>query len=343
MTHWSLWAAGHLADGTRLMIVKICRQEWKHGYRNRNVTFTVVLACRPEGLFRLWRNRPEKLIGPGFVWPDVVPASDTAVGTLHSEERRLGGVLPTHWGTPNTSLRRRIPDRILLSGSANIGRLLLAWAKSMDDVFGAMVARSDKQVLPGLLLPPSPLYRPVAIVIIPNTDVVVRAVHSGVLLNRLKNGLERIYVSEMAWIRAPSLKAPLMALAHRFPTRLVLVKAQRYQVLSMRMKIKRVRAAEYQFIGYQLQYRYEDDFGYDKFDSPKALDGMFRLRIGDLPRGHKLLWIHEQEVAFDAWAELDVNGMQRFEEIADQRRKDQSKRTAEALRLTLNAQTKSEW
>jgi hypothetical protein len=337
VNHWSLWAVGYLADGTKLMIVKVSRDEWKRGFRN--ITFAAVLACRPEGLFRLSRNRPEKLIGPGFIWPAEMSANDTGAQNKHSKERCLSAILPKYWGTArySTELKTRIPGRILQSGSANMGRLLLLWTKCVDDTFGAMVARSDKQFLPGLPLPPSPLCRPVAIVTIPNSDVVVRALHSGALLKRLKNGLERIYVSEMSWIRAPSMEAPLTALAHRFPTRLVLVKAQRYQVSSMSMKIKRVRAAEYQCIGYQLQYRYEDDFGYDKYKSPKALLGMFRFRIGDLPRGHKLLWIHEQEVAFDVWPDLGVNGMQRFEELAGQRRKAQSNRAAEAMRLTLKS------
>lgn len=148
-----------------------------------------------------------------------------------------------------------------------------------------------------------------AITVVPNTDVVVRAVHAGVLLGRLKLGLERIYVSEMVCVRAPTLEPTIRALAQRFPERLVLVKAQRADGLAAALGVKRVRAVEYQFVGRELTARYEADFGYDKWSTPDALAGMIRMRVGDIPRGSNLLFLHELPLAFERWAAMDVDAM----------------------------------
>lgn len=174
-------------------------------------------------------------------------------------------------------------------------------------------------------------WRPVAITVMPGTDQVVRALHSGVLLERLKRGFERIYISQMAWIRSPSIEVALRALAHRFPSKLVLVRAQAYKSISRILKVRQVRAAEYQFVGSQLRERYLEDFDHDKWDNPAAIRGMIRLRIGEMPRGTRMLWLNEIPVALDHWAALDVDGLLSLEQAEEDRCAAQSKKAMEAI------------
>ena len=295
-------------------------------------TFPAVLVCRPDGLYRLWRNGRSQLLAPGYTWPTVTKSK-------WKSEESLRAFVPTTWGSQHGSICviQSIPDRILLARTANLARLLIAWFYNTERVFSARIGRMDRQLRPMEVLPTAPLWHPVAITVVPNTDVVVRALHSGVLLQRLKRGLERIYVSETAWIRAPRIEVTLRALAHRFPERLVLVKAETYALLSNALKVKRVRACEYQFVGYQLQGQYEDDFGYDKFDSPSALVGMAQLRVGDIPRGSRLLWLHELPLHFERWAGLDVDGIDELQNQAAERRSAQERQASEALARTFKA------
>lgn len=292
MTHWHQHSFGHLPDGSRVMLVVVASgyPSWKE--------IPAVLMCRPDGLYRLWRNGKGRLLAPGYFWPGK---SDQA---RQEAETSLCQHVPRAWGIQRRSggVIRQIPERILNARTENCGRLLIAWFFCQHVAFGALCARTEQLLRPLVVLPVAPFWRPVAITVVPNTDVVVRALHTGVLLQRLKRGLERIYVSEMAWIRAPRIEASLRALAHRFPERLVLIKAESYGFLNSALRIKRVRASEYHCVGYQLQCQYEADFGYDKFNNPSALVGMLRLRIGNIPRGSRMLWMHELVVDFEQWA-----------------------------------------
>lgn len=327
MKHWHQHSFGHLPDGSRAMVALV-----RADYPSRR-EFPAVLVCRPDGLYRLWRNGQSRLLAPGYTWPKESKM------VYDKAEASLRGLVPKAWGIQQLGLCviRQIPERILDARTDNLARLLIAWYFNKQVTSAARYARIGQPLRVSAPLPAAPLWRPVAITVVPNTDVVVRALDSGVLLLRLKRGLERIYVSEMAWIRVPRIEASLRALAHRFPERLVLVTAVSYGSLNRALKIRRVRASEYQFIGCQLQSQYEDDFGYDKFDNPSALVGIFRLRIGDIPRGSGMLWLHELPVDFEQWKVLDIDGMRHLEEKARERRVLQDKRASAALGQTLKS------
>lgn len=214
MKHWSQHSYGYLPDGSRVMLTSVVAD-----YPSRR-KFPVVLQCRPDGLWRLWRDGSSRLLAPGYVWPN------DSKEPHHKAETSLQQHLPKAWGLQHLSscVIQQIPKRILNAKTDNLARLLIAWFFNEPIAFGSL-SPANLVLRPFAVLPQAPLWRPVAITVVPNTDVVVHALNTGVLLQRLKRGLERIYVSEMAWIRAPRIEASLRALAHRFPERLVLVKA----------------------------------------------------------------------------------------------------------------------
>lgn len=327
MTHWHQHAWGDLPDGSRVMVITVA-SEYRPGGSNRE--FQAVLICREDGLHRLWRDGKSHLLASGYQWPKL---------RLREAEESLRLLVPKAWGIQRSSgcVLQQIPPWILKAKTANLARLLLAWYRT-DQAAGLDRFLRDSQPMPlAVPLPLAPLWRPVAITVMPSTDLVVRALHSGVLLERLKRGLERIYVYQMAWLRAPSIEAAMRALAHRFPTRLVLVRAEAYKSLSRLLRVRRVRAAEYQFIGSQLRERYLEDFGYDLWDNPAPLEGVIRLRIGEMPRGTRMLWLNEIPVEFDRWAELDVDGLLRLEHDANVRSEAQDRRAMAAIRLGAGA------
>lgn len=328
--HWSQDSYGDTLDGDRVMLVKI---ESEYPGRRR---FPAVLICRPDGLYRQWRNGRMKLLEQGFVWPLHVRRGD--------DEKSLGSFVPAFWGTQRNSgcVLQKIPGWIVRAKTDNMARLLIAWYFVEYKADWARVTRVDQPLRAGSELPVSPLWRPVAITTMPCTDVVVRAINTGALLQRLKLGLERIYVSEQSWIRAPRIEASLRALAHRFPSRLVLVKAQSYGRWAAALRLKRVRAQEYQFVGGSLQSQYEDDFGFEKYWNEAPLAGMLRFRIGDVPRGITFMFLHEMQLDFEEWVSLDVDGMLQVEEKARERRNAQDNRASEALGRTLKANRSSQ-
>src|ERR1035437_127127 len=81
----------------------------------------------------------------------------------------------------------------------------------------------------------------------------------------------------------------------------------------------------------------QDDFCYDKFDNPGALVGMARLRVGDIHRGSRLLWLHELPLDFERWAALDVDGIHELQNQAAERRLEQDNRPREVLARTFRA------
>jgi len=320
---WLQHSYGHLLDGSRVMLAVIRRDD-------RAGEIPAVLLCNQDGLYRLWRNGRRQLLVPGFVWPTEKK------GVLVRAEDSLRSHMPKHWGTQRGSIcvLEKIPGWVLRAQHAktsNIARVLIAWYCVGEKVSAAPGNRAETEIRPNSLLPQAPMWHPVAITVIPNTDVVVRALHSGVLLQRLKLGLERIYISEMAWIRAPKLEASLKALAHRFPQRLVLVKASTFGWLAQILRVSRVRAAEFQFIGGQLQGRYEDDFGYDQLWNTAPLQGIFLFCVGDIPRGVKMLFTYQLPVDFDKWDGLDINGMISIKKADEDWCAAQSERSVKAL------------
>lgn len=103
------------------------------------------------------------------------------------------------------------------------------------------------------------------------------------------------------------------------------------------LRLKRVRAQEYQFVGSSLQSQYEDDFGFEKYWNEAPLAGMLRFRVGDFPRGITFMFLHEMQLGFEEWVTLDVDGMLQVEEKAQERRKAQDRKAGEALARTFKA------
>lgn len=296
--------------------------EYRPGGSNRQ--FQAVLICREDGLHRLWRDGRSRLLASGYQWPNLQRGE---------AEKSLRLIVPKGWGTQRNSgcVIREIAPWILKARTANLARLLLAWYQTDQAARSDRILRGDRLMPLAAALPLATLWRPVAITVMPSTELVVQALHSGVLLERLKRGLERIYVSQMAWLRAPSIEVALRALAHRFPERLVLVWAESYKWISPILKVRRVGAAEYQFVGSQLRERYLDDFDDDKWDNRAALAGMIRLRVGEVPRGCTMLWLHEIPVTFDHWQALDVEGMLGLEHAEDERREAQNRKAMDSI------------
>ncbi len=197
--HWHQHSYGYLPDGTRVMLCIVASDS--KPYRS----FPVVLNCRPDGLYRLWRNKRSQMLVTGFAWPDATGKE------TEDAEKTLQPHVPKFWGIQHMSscVLRTIPQRVLSAKTADLPRLLIAWYLTCWRVSYLPHPRSHKPLRPKSDLPVSPLWRPFSLTTIPNTDVVVRAIRRGVLLQRLKIGLERIYISEMAWIRAPSIETAL--------------------------------------------------------------------------------------------------------------------------------------
>jgi hypothetical protein len=322
MTHWHQYAFGHLPNGDRVMLVIVTRDYFQ------SKCFPAVLICRSDGLYRLWRSGRASgshrscLLAPGFTW-----SSD------RDAENALRAHVSKTWGTQHSSMcvLRAIPKRLLRANTPNLARLLIAWYFTSDAMFSERVGRAWSALRSDSVMPVSPLRKSVALTIIPNTDVVIQAIHSGVLLARLKLGLERIYISELVWILSPKMEVVLRALQARFPERLVLVKAENYHDDPRAIKMKRSRAQEYQFIGEQLQDCYEKELSYDRNYNTQPLEGVLCFRVGEVPRGTRLWWIHQMKLPFGQWAALDVAGMLQMEEVAQARRDAQNKRSMAVL------------
>ncbi len=300
-------------------------------------SFPALLICRADGLYRLWRTGRSKLLAPEFVWPG---SSDSK---KWDDEISLRAHVPKAWGTQcgSSCVLQKFPQWVLRGQTINLARLLIAWYFAERASRCASNQRTAQPIRPDGVLPVARLWRPVALTLVPNTDVVVRAIHSGVLSQRLQCGLERIYVSQMAWIRAPRIEQTLRGLADHFPERLVLVKAKSYTPMQQMLSIKSTRAAEYQFIGSQLQAQYEDDFGYDKYVNPGALEGIFRLRIGDIPRGSTFIWLHQMTADLEQWSGLDIDGIRHIERHFNYLRDEQDRKAGDALTLILKKKEKS--
>lgn len=323
---WGIYASGVLPDGAMALLIEIRsgKQRWSWDAK----VFTLVI-CEVHGIFRLRTNGSTKRLGNASLLPM----------SLHSNRRELLNLLSPHmpsaWGKSEDMLSISIPERVLQSNSPNLARLLLAWSK-VQEVLARSKSLTSERLLTDAVLP-HPYDRrvkvahPVAITIIPSTYVVIEALNTGILVERLKLGLERIYISEMNWIRTPRMRAPLLALQRRFAGRLVLVKAQAFNRIAEILNVRRWSAAEYQFIGDQLKERYQNDFGYDKYENPKALSGMYRYRVGDVPRGHAMLWMGELDVSLQNWVNFDIDAMKAREVEVDMARSIQGQRAQKAM------------
>ena len=326
MAHWHQHAFGFLADGSRVMTVTI------KGDLLGKRAFPAVLVCRPAGLYRLWRSGRSRLLAPGFTWP---------VDNRYETEYCLRPHVPKAWGSQHGSqcVIQPIPPRLLTDGPC-LARRLCAWVRTERAARTEHALRDYVEIGGAAALPVATTWRPAVLTTVPCTDIVVHAVDSGVLARRLARGLERIYVSEMAWLRVPRLEATLRALAQQFPARLALVKAERYENIAKIMGLGAYpRAAEYQFIGNQLFDQYAEDFGYDKHDNPNALDDFTRLRVGDIPRHLRMLWMRELPLTLAAWDGLDEAGVQGLVRQAGVERAAQVQRGMQVLAQTLDSKS----
>lgn len=238
-------------------------------------------------------------------------------------------------------MKKTIPSWILKSNSPDIERLAAVYEEAQTKVREQRYLRLiERPICSGFDIPKAMAWRPPVITTVPNTQVVIKALHTGVLRRRLELGLERIYISEMVLVRAPSCAMKLIDLAIEFPQRLVIVKfADMTDMLSIVgfSKIRSPRAAEYAMIGRDLTNFYEDEFDFDKDWKPHALDGVETLRVGDVPRGIGFLISHEHFVPEAAWSDLDMQGVQHILQQARFERKRQNDRGANVLREALKS------
>lgn len=155
------------------MVVSVEADDWPVR-KSKTRTFEAVLICTDRGLHRLWRNGRSRLLATAFEWPAL---------TRGEAEKRLGPLVPKAWGTQRSSgcVLRQIPPWILKARTTNLARLLLGWSRAEQTARTDRVLRDCQPMPLALPLPPAPLWRPVAITVMPSTDLVVRALHSGVL------------------------------------------------------------------------------------------------------------------------------------------------------------------
>jgi hypothetical protein len=231
-----------------------------------------------------------------------------------------------------TSFQKKPPKWILDSGSADINRLGDIWSAAQKGVRRQRVLRLvHRPLCSGFELPQAVPWRPPVITTVPTTPVVIDALHTGVLRKRLELSLERIYISEMALIRAPSCATKLISLAREFTARLVIVPAGFETYFSEILEIKRPLAVEYLLTGRELSHAYEEEFGWDKLWKPRVLDDVYRLRVGQPPRGIGFMFQHEQNVDARDWRDLDMEGVRQVMHQAMFVRKRQSDRAMKAM------------
>ncbi len=294
-------------------------------FGNPRRRFYAVLVLHSDG--RLERYRRDGKVVPlatAVYWPKPPMA-----------ERVLQGFAPRAWGSQDDSacIIKNLPVW-LLRRPHGIARRVIAWKAmyertQLQNAFFSCIPMRNV----GLPLdePWAGRYPPV-ITVIPTTDVLVQALNTGTLLRRLTYGMERIYVSEFACIRAPSIQPALCALATRFPSRLVIVRAEHLGQIPKILRVTRPLAVEFQFRGSELTNRYKDDFGYDKFDAPQALKGIHRISVGKEPRGVRMLFGYEELIDFHTWEELDMSILEAMAEKRAAMHKQQEAHSIERLR-----------
>ena len=224
------------------------------------------------------------------------------------------------------------PQWIIDSGRQDIDRLTAAWRSAQDKLRVQRVTKYIKNPLrSGFKLPKAVSWRPPVITTVPCTPVVIDALHNGVLRKRLEVGFERIYISDMALIRAPSCAQKLLHLAQEFPAQLVIIPISDDLIYAETLKLKRALAIEYFFMGRDLTNAYEQEFGFDRLWNNRVLDDVHCIRIGDIPRGTSFTILHEQPAPYRAWGDLDMEGVRRIMHVARFERKRQSDRAMRAM------------
>lgn len=330
---WSFESWGHLYDGTLLMLVEITDSFYSRRVvkRKKSLSLRMTVILRPDGT--LWRV---KVGGRTFcIASNVPPCWKEAARTPRPDGKALQLHLPRWWGS--YSQEPGGPDLVLpdwlLRGNSNLApsvlaRRALVWEGQKEkNRYGTLKHWPMRcaQVPESL-----PWLAPV-VTLIPSTQVVVAAVHSGAMLQRLKTGMERIYVSEYCCILAPCIKSALFALAQRFPKRLVVVPAEDLGWVPHILGVTRPSAVEYQFGGYQLRDRVEDDWGFDKFDNPSAMRNTTSLCVGPVPRGVKMIFGFGHEITLAQWSALTWATIDVLEAQFNMRKKLREARAMDAL------------
>lgn len=332
--HWNIYATGTDPTGRQFFVVDLdedrCGYEYGPGYPPPR-SFAAVLMLEAG---RLWRLRPRGRAT--LLAREFAPLDLARIGLR--EDERLRPVAPNAWGMQRGCLcvHKPLPSWLLkrdMATPAPVAHLLLAWMRADN------AARMHKALQRHRLYDPhakaQPWDRsqpaPAAVTTIPSTDVVVRALDSGVLLERLQRGLERIYVSELALIRAPRHRPALTALARRFAGRLAIVPLPEGDAAGVAFRrMTRPRAYEYASVGFWLRDQYYEDFAY------MAPFPAMALRVGNIPRGSKgLLWAHEWIVPFEERATLDARGLKREAAKAALQLRGQNKGARDALAAVL--------
>ena len=294
--NWHVHSTATLPSGGRVFIAHISSsQKW---------STAAVLMADENGLSRIYRGGRRTRLAPDFVYPRQGWDADLS----------LRSFAPKHWGAQRGSMCvvQKIPARLLAAKTRDLARLLLAWYRVDQKATLDAIRRDSDAAKSKARVSVPPIRRPVAVSIVPSTDLVVRFLHDGVLVERLKLGLERIYVSTYALIRAPSIAAPLRALEKRFPDRLIVVPYSGFfgQIIAKSLRASTPRAIEYVVVGNELSGAYQRDFGFDKITSPGALADVHLFRVGDVPRGVACLFSREIVVPYQDWKLFDIDGMQ---------------------------------
>lgn len=152
----------------------------------------------------------------------------------------------------------------------------------------------------------------IAITTIPATEVVIDVVQSGLLKERLRLGLEHIFVSEYAITAAPELEQPLRRLVKCYPHFVL------GQFTDNDQRVRRIfcdhyqlsqPSLEYMTAGWSLQNAYCEFYGCGERWEPEP-EGMpvYRHRIGPI-RDVGFLIMHELAVSIETWLDLNAEGM----------------------------------
>lgn len=164
----------------------------------------------------------------------------------------------------------------------------------------------------------------IALTTIPMSSTVKDVLESGLLEQRLQEGLERIYISTYTFHVHPEIEGPLRKMEARYLDRLIInddpIDKDFVEIMTKSFAINpevddALACAEYIAIGSQLYHRYLSDFGMAKdFYNPPPRHPDFpdlRFLIGIPPEGLPFLLSREDIVPVEEWSGLNEFDMHR--------------------------------
>jgi hypothetical protein len=181
----------------------------------------------------------------------------------------------------------------------------------------------------------------IAITTIPATDIVAEVVHSGLLEERLKLGLEHVFVSMHAITMRHELALPLRRLAKRYPHNFALMPfpLTNPELRQMYPDQDRLAAIEHLAVGANLATEYRKYYGctrdWQKVVLYPANMPVYRHRIGVIPDGLFLL-LREYPVDVGRWKNLNAEMMAEMLATSQGSLAAQAEAAVEALRNTLD-------